>query len=140
MFWTLAYGGFDFAHPANDYVDTLWGLFILIMLALTAYVPSSLIAQKLKGGLRLLGLLVFGGIFMLISPTLGVMGEFGPAHVAMHVGIWAFPLFFVTLIAKIIILMFKEPHWTKQDDDVSPVSRRASPTRAPMPGGHAGPT
>lgn len=104
VFATLAYGGFDYSSPDGDFGRTLGLLLEVVLLALVCYVPSSVVAELTKGPKRAFGSLVYIGIFVLLIPELGVMGEYGPAHVAMSVGIWAFPSFFVFLIIKIVFL------------------------------------
>ena len=104
VFATLAYGGFDFSSPDGDFGRTLGLLLVVVLLALICYVPSSVLAEVLKGPKRALASLVYIGIFLFIVPQLEVRGAYGPAHVAMSVGIWAFPALFVLLIAKILLV------------------------------------
>lgn len=104
VFLTLAYGGFNFSSPDGDFGRTVGFLLVVVLLALICYVPSSLLAEVIKGSKRGLASLVYIGIFLFIVPQLEVRGEYGPAHVAMSVGIWAFPTFFVLLVAKILLV------------------------------------
>ncbi|MBL9149144.1 MAG: hypothetical protein JNM94_10675 [Phycisphaerae bacterium] len=53
---------------------------------------------------RWLGPLVFLGVFVMALPTMGVMGAWGPAHVAMGAGFPAWILFAAMTIAKALLV------------------------------------
>ncbi len=107
MTLVLAYGGFDFTSQSSDVIRTLGHFMPIVCLALIAYVPASAAAQ-FSPRWRVLGLVVFIVIFGAVATKLVVMGEFGPAHVALDIGVWAFPLFALLLLIKTLALILQD--------------------------------
>lgn len=98
----LAYGEFDTFELPGMYLETLPFVARLIVSALCCYVPATLVAERA----RYREVAVFGYVILagLLLSRVVVMGAYGPAHVGLEVGGWAYPLLFVCLVGKVVIL------------------------------------
>ncbi len=81
---------------------TLPFLLRCIVTTLVVYVIASLTVEALPT--RLYGIIVYLVGSVVVLPTFDVMGEWGPAHLGRSIGIWALPLFGVTLVAKSLLM------------------------------------
>ena len=102
----LAYGEFQ--------TNTYWGgfgetfpLFLRwVIPALVLYLACSFGAEHTR--YRGAAIVAFFVVFLIFSPAMGVMGAYGPAHVAAGVGFWAWPVFFLTIIFKVALLWSRD--------------------------------
>lgn len=101
----LGYGQFD----SLEFWDMFWETFPfftrVVLPALVCYIACSVLAAYVR--LHLIGFLVFVLLFVLVSTQLFVLGAYGPAHVGMETGFWAWPIFAIALIGKIVTLHIK---------------------------------
>lgn len=100
----LAYGGFHYGDPARDVDVAIRTLSSVVLIAMLAYVPSTLLMENVRGVRRAYALIMYVFVIMVLAPALGVMGEYGPAHVAAHIGVWSIPAFLGVLIVKLVWL------------------------------------
>ncbi len=103
---TLAYGEFTSSSYWGMVLETTPFLLLWILPPAFLYVVSSSIARSVR--VHLIGVLLYLVVFFLLAPQMGVKGAWGPAHVAMAVGFWAWPAFFLLLIGR-VCLMYRRP-------------------------------
>lgn len=99
---TLAYGEFTSSSYWGMVLETTPFLLRWILPPSCLYVVSSSIARYVR--VRLLGVLLYLVVFFLLAPQMFVMGAWGPAHVAMAVGFWAWPAFLLLLIGRVWLM------------------------------------
>ena len=103
---TLAYGGFH-QTLQEDISISLQALFRVMVFALIPYVVSTLLLERRERLVRFYSPAVYLVLVALLNAAgnpLMVMGEYGPAHVAVNVGVWIFPALFLVLCAKLSII------------------------------------
>lgn len=106
MLVTLAYGGFHH-NVQEDISIALRVLLRVIVFALVPYVISTLLLERRERVERFYSPAVYVVLVALLNAAgnpLMVMGEYGPTHVAVYVGIWIFPALFLVLCVKLLII------------------------------------
>ncbi len=58
--------------------------------------------------IRVLGIFLYAAVFVVLAPSMMVMGSWGPAHVAADAGIHAWPLLLGVLAIKTAILYARD--------------------------------
>ncbi len=100
---TLAYGCFSPSHINDDVARAITALAKILLLTAVPYVPSSIIAEQCRGWKRLLAPCAYIVLAIPVLPFFQVLGEYGPEHVALHVGAWLLPLGFVLVLSKTVV-------------------------------------
>lgn len=109
----LAYGEFQ--------TDTYWGAFgeVLphflgwIIPPALSYISCSFVVKHIS--IRGVGVLAYLLVFAMFAPFMVVMGAYGPAHVAMEMGIWAWPAFFVLICIRTVKPLISDSQKTRAD-------------------------
>lgn len=125
MLSTLAYGEFQSFDLLDMFLSTLPHTLRLLAVALLIYIPSSAIVQFARW--RWLGVVAYVAGVAFIAPTLGVLGAYGPAHVAMDCGLPAFPILGGVLLVKMALLYLRGGAQTQADQN-RPSPIETSPT------------
>ncbi len=99
---TLAYGEFRSLEFWAMLGETLPFFLRLVLLVAVLYGIASVIAECCRW--HWIGIPVYVIEICLIAPSLGVMGAWGPAHVALFTGVWAIPIFGIAILAKVVLL------------------------------------
>lgn len=102
----IAYGEFQSTTYWGAFNETLPLFCRVVIPPLLLYVACSALVQARK--CRAAGAIVYCIAFVLFLPMFTVMGAYGPAHVAMGVGILAWPTFFLLLMSKALLLTARE--------------------------------
>lgn len=106
----LGYGEFDSFDFWEMFSETLPFVLRWIYPALLAYVFCSFVAERIP--IRGIAIFLMLVIFIGLSPTMFVMGAYGPAHVGAQVGWLAWPFLWGVLILKVIFL-WRQDHKDK---------------------------
>lgn len=100
---TLAYGGFSPSCVNDDVARAITAFAKILLLTAVPYVPSSIIAERCRGWKRLLAPCAYLVLVLPVLPLFQVLGEYGPEHVALHVGGWLLPVGFVLVLSKTVV-------------------------------------
>lgn len=98
----LAYGQFHATTFGGMLVETLPFFIRMIFPAILCYLAFSVIAERVRLPWIAIGLFIV--VFGLMLPTFSVLGAYGPAHVGMDAGFWAWPFLGVVLFGKVVAL------------------------------------
>jgi len=98
--FTIAYGEFQSQTYWGALFETLPIFLRWIAWPVALYLLCSVIAELIR--YRSVPIAIFVFTFLFIAPALGAMGAYGPAHAAASVGIWAWPIFLLLIICKVI--------------------------------------
>ncbi|MBI1374533.1 MAG: hypothetical protein GC159_17585 [Phycisphaera sp.] len=98
----LAYGAFKTNTFPEMFLETLPFFLRIFLIALAVYLPCSFVVGRAK--YRYLGVVGYVVAWAVLLPEFSVLGAYGPAHVAVEVGVWTIPLFGVLLVVKTAVL------------------------------------
>jgi len=111
--WILGYGEYQSLTESGIFWETLPFWLERIILALLWYIACSVLMERghYKSVLVITLALTAWGL-----PMLQGHGAWGPRHVAMATGLWAWPILVATLLIKGVLLTRKTPDVTDTDE------------------------
>jgi hypothetical protein len=127
---TLAYGGFHSTGFWGMYAECLAIYFRGVLIALLCYIPGSLLIELLRW--RTIGFFVSLILFAAMATQLQVMGEWGPAHVALPYIALLLPLLLLVLLVKTVALIVHDHRRARRPPPPSTPSNPDTPAPAPI--------
>ncbi|MEK7466034.1 MAG: hypothetical protein AAB074_01350 [Planctomycetota bacterium] len=101
----MAYGRYQHTDTTGMVLETVSPFIRIILMSLVPYLACSLWMERTKGGGRILALLVNLAVAgIVVMPNLFVLGEYGPAHVALSAAGGSCIAFPALLIGKLFVL------------------------------------
>jgi hypothetical protein len=102
-FVILGYGGFRETDYWARVGESASHVMRWLLLSVVCYVLCTVLMERIRMPLIAVGLFMLA--FSLLSPQLAVMGEYGPGHVALESMAPLWPVLWMALVVKAIVLM-----------------------------------
>ena len=102
MMLVLGYGGFKSTEYWAMLAECTPFFVRFVVPAFVLYGASSVLTERCQ--YRTAGIWLYMAGFLLMAPGMAVMGAYGPAHVAADAGFPAWPLLFLVVVVKAVVL------------------------------------